>query len=103
MTVDQIHGYINTLDRNLGSLPLPLPGVKAKQRFEEAIAFAIFIYDRILKLDEGLDLAMRGWYAVVTPLVTIGAELEAESKILLAGLPYLTEVHDNIEKYLEKR
>jgi len=91
---EHIHGYINSLERNLEALVLDRPGT------EEAIAFAIFVYDRILKLDDGLWLAMCGWHGVVKPLMVKGIKFDAERP--LPGLRRLTKVYAMAAQYLRR-
>jgi len=94
LKAEHIHGYINALQRNLESLVLDRPGI------EEAIAFAIFTHGRILKLDEGLWLAMCCWYDVVKPLMAKSIKFDAKRP--LPDLPQLTKAHHKAAGYLRR-
>ena len=94
LKAEHIHGYINSLQRNLSSLVLDRLGI------EEAIAFAIFTYGRILKLDEGLWLAMSCWHDVVKPLMAKSIKFDAKRP--LPDLPRLTSAHHRAAQYLRR-
>jgi len=84
MRAHVVHSHIDVIEAIISSSVLDRPEI------EETIAFAIFIFDRILKLSEQSH-ALCCWLTVATPLTTVGLELEAESKIPIPELDRLVE------------
>ena len=82
-----IRDYLNALQNTLSEEML------SSSEVEEAVAFAIFIHERIVELSIFDRMVVKQWFRVVTPLVVTC--IASESPRVLQ----LVEIHS---QYLEK-